>query len=102
MAGIQNTLSSRIAPLANFQAPGRSLAGRSINAATASSARGSHLWLLIGSSGLLAGLIVGLLTAFVVDQRKGRLYSARDVERFLGLPVLLTVRRDGSYGESVR
>ena len=42
-------------------------------------------------SGLLAGLLLGLLAAFVLDFRDRRIHSARDVERFLDLPVLVNL-----------
>jgi len=45
--------------------------------------------LLLLPSGLLAGLIIGLVLAFVVDRRDKRIHSSRDVERRLGAPVLL-------------
>jgi capsular polysaccharide biosynthesis protein/Mrp family chromosome partitioning ATPase len=40
-------------------------------------------------SGAVAGLLLGLVGAFIIDRRDRRLHSASDVERFLGLPVLL-------------
>jgi capsular polysaccharide biosynthesis protein/Mrp family chromosome partitioning ATPase len=45
--------------------------------------------LLLGPSGLLAGLLIGLLTAFFVDRRDTRIHTARDVDRYLDVPVLL-------------
>ena len=45
-------------------------------------------------SGLVAGLVIGLLLAFVVDRRDKRIHSSRDLERFFGVPALLnSVRR---------
>jgi capsular polysaccharide biosynthesis protein/Mrp family chromosome partitioning ATPase len=49
--------------------------------------------LLALPSGLLAGLLIGLVLAFVIDRRDDRIHSARDVERFLGLPVLFSMRQ---------
>jgi len=40
-------------------------------------------------AGLVIGLILGLIAAFVWDRRDKRLHKAGDVERFFGLPVLL-------------
>jgi Mrp family chromosome partitioning ATPase/capsular polysaccharide biosynthesis protein len=44
---------------------------------------------LVLPSGLLFGLIVGLGLAFYVDRRDLRIHETDDVERFLGLPLLL-------------
>jgi capsular polysaccharide biosynthesis protein/Mrp family chromosome partitioning ATPase len=44
-------------------------------------------------SGLLAGLLIGLVLAFIIDRRDDRIHSAGDVERFLGLPVLFRLRQ---------
>jgi Mrp family chromosome partitioning ATPase/capsular polysaccharide biosynthesis protein len=45
--------------------------------------------LLLLPSGLLGGLVIGLLVAFAVNRRDKRVHDSREVERFLGLPVLL-------------
>ncbi len=45
--------------------------------------------LLFVPSGLLAGLVIGLVLAFIVDRRDNHVHTSRDVERRLGLPVLL-------------
>jgi capsular polysaccharide biosynthesis protein len=47
--------------------------------------------LLILPSGLLVGLLAGLLVAFLVDRRDLRIHSARDIERYHDLPVMLSV-----------
>ena len=47
--------------------------------------------LLILPSGLLAGLLIGLIIAFLVDRRDQRIHGARDIERYLDLPVMLSV-----------
>lgn len=44
-------------------------------------------------SGVVAGLLLGLVGAFLIDRRDRRLHSAGDMERFLGLPVLLSLPR---------
>jgi uncharacterized protein involved in exopolysaccharide biosynthesis/Mrp family chromosome partitioning ATPase len=51
--------------------------------------------LLVFPSGLVIGLLLGLIGAFVWDRRDTRLHSAQDVERLLGLPVLLNLSRLG-------
>jgi capsular polysaccharide biosynthesis protein len=49
---------------------------------------------LVLPSGLVAGLLIGLIAAFVWDRRDKRLHSAQDVERLLDLPVLLSLPRN--------
>jgi capsular polysaccharide biosynthesis protein/Mrp family chromosome partitioning ATPase len=67
--------------------------GSILTAATAPTAPSSPKPLLVLPSGLLAGLLIGLVLAFVIDRRDDRIHSARDVERFLGLPVLFRLRQ---------
>jgi capsular polysaccharide biosynthesis protein/Mrp family chromosome partitioning ATPase len=40
-------------------------------------------------SGLIAGLVLGVALAFIADRRDKRVHSARDVERFGGMPTLM-------------
>ncbi|HEY7431956.1 MAG TPA: Wzz/FepE/Etk N-terminal domain-containing protein [Streptosporangiaceae bacterium] len=49
--------------------------------------------LLVLPSGLLAGLLIGLLAAFIADRRDHHIHAARDLERFLDLPVLFNLPR---------
>jgi capsular polysaccharide biosynthesis protein/Mrp family chromosome partitioning ATPase len=49
--------------------------------------------LLYLPSGLVAGLILGLAGAFLLDGRDDRLHATRDVERFLDLPVLVSLQQ---------
>lgn len=49
---------------------------------------------LLLPSGLVAGLLIGLIVAFVVDRRDKSIHGPRDVERSLDLPVLLTLPND--------
>ncbi|HEX5301547.1 MAG TPA: Wzz/FepE/Etk N-terminal domain-containing protein [Streptosporangiaceae bacterium] len=42
-------------------------------------------------SGLVAGLVIGFGLAYLRDRRDKRIRGAHDVERFLGLPAMLTV-----------
>jgi len=44
---------------------------------------------LVLPSGLVAGLIIGLVLAFVWDRRDKRIHDMRDVQRFFDMPVLL-------------
>jgi capsular polysaccharide biosynthesis protein len=55
---------------------------------------------LVLPSGLVAGLVIGLIVAFVWDRRDKRLHTAADVERLLGLPVLLNLPRK-AFGRQV-
>lgn len=55
---------------------------------------------LILPSGLVAGLLIGLIAAFVWDRRDKRLHSAQDVERLLGIPVMLSLPRK-AFGRQV-
>jgi capsular polysaccharide biosynthesis protein len=55
---------------------------------------------LILPSGLVAGLLIGLIVAFVVDRRDKSIHGPRDVERSLDLPVLVALPAD-SFGRPV-
>ena len=46
---------------------------------------------IVLAAGLILGLIIGLLAAILWDRRDKRLHTAGDVERLLGLPVLLSL-----------
>ena len=53
-------------------------------------------------SGAVAGLVLGLALAFLMDRRDKRIRGAHDVERVLGLPAMLTVpaTSSGQHGSS--
>ena len=55
---------------------------------------------LVLPAGLVIGLIIGLVVAFIWDRRDKRLHTARDVERLLGTPVLLSLPAK-AYGRRV-
>ena len=55
---------------------------------------------LILPSGLVAGLIIGLIAAFIWDRSDKRIHTAGDSERLLGLPTLINLPK-GSVGRSV-
>jgi capsular polysaccharide biosynthesis protein len=65
--------------------------GRILTPATAPGKPTSPKKLLILPSGLLVGLLIGLIAAFVRDRRDKRIHSADDVERSLGIPVMLAL-----------
>jgi uncharacterized protein involved in exopolysaccharide biosynthesis len=66
-------------------------AGSIITPAAAPSTPTSPQALLILPSGLITGLLIGLIVAFWVDRRDKRIHGARDIERYLDLPVMLSV-----------
>jgi capsular polysaccharide biosynthesis protein len=43
---------------------------------------------LLVPSGMAAGLLIGLVVAFILDWRRPRVYTARDMERRAGLPTV--------------
>src|SRR5205085_6287773 len=51
-------------------------------------------------SGLVPGLLAGLIAAFIWDRRDKRLHTPQDVERLLDLPVLLSLPR-GAFSRQV-
>ncbi len=55
---------------------------------------------LIIPSGLVAGLLIGLIVAFLVDRRDKRIHNAAHAERVLDLPVLLNLP-PGAFGREV-
>ena len=55
---------------------------------------------LVVPSGLVAGLLLGLTIPFLWERRVRRLYGAGDVERLLGLPVVLSLPRK-AFGRQV-
>jgi capsular polysaccharide biosynthesis protein/Mrp family chromosome partitioning ATPase len=90
-------LDSQIATLrAGISALGGSVnynPGSILTAAAPPAAPSNPKALLDLPSGLLAGLLIGLVLAFAIDRRDDRIHSARDVERFLDLPVLFRLRK---------
>jgi capsular polysaccharide biosynthesis protein/MinD-like ATPase involved in chromosome partitioning or flagellar assembly len=56
--------------------------------------------LLILPSGLVAGLLIGLIVAFLVDRRDKRIHNAIHAERVLDLPALLDLP-PGAFGREV-
>jgi Mrp family chromosome partitioning ATPase len=55
---------------------------------------------LIIPSGLVVGLLIGLIVAFLVDRRDKRIHNAAHAERVLDLPVLLDLP-PGAFGREV-
>ena len=80
-------LDAQVAPLTTAQV--NASGGSVISPATPPPAPSSPRKLLVLPSGLVAGLVVGLAIGFFSDHRDKRVHGQRDLERFLGLPVLL-------------
>jgi capsular polysaccharide biosynthesis protein len=74
--------------------------GHIITAATPPAKPSDPSKTLVLPSGLFAGLILGLIGAFVWDRRDKRLHTAQDVERLLDLPVMLSLPRK-AFGRQV-
>jgi capsular polysaccharide biosynthesis protein len=90
---LMSRVNSLTVELTGLRGPNNILAGHVINPAVPPSSPTSPRKLLLVPSGLVAGLIIGLIVAFWVDSRGQRLHAARDVERLLELPVLLNLRK---------
>jgi capsular polysaccharide biosynthesis protein len=73
--------------------------GHVITTATAPAKPSKPSKTLVLPSALVAGLVIGLVVAFVWDRRDKRLHSAADVERLLSLPVLLNLPRKAFGGQ---
>jgi Mrp family chromosome partitioning ATPase/capsular polysaccharide biosynthesis protein len=71
--------------------PASPVVGNIVTPATLPTSPSSPRKLLILPGGLALGLVAGLVAAYVRDRRRPRLHSARDAERLLGLPVLLSL-----------
>jgi uncharacterized protein involved in exopolysaccharide biosynthesis/Mrp family chromosome partitioning ATPase len=74
--------------------------GKIITPATPPGKPSSPKKTLVLPSGLVAGLLIGLLGAFIWDRRDKTIHRAKDAERFLDLPVLLDLE-GSSYGKQV-
>ncbi|HEX3490126.1 MAG TPA: Wzz/FepE/Etk N-terminal domain-containing protein [Streptosporangiaceae bacterium] len=82
--------------LDDLNAPGNTMVGQVATPASLPTSPSSPRTLLVLPSGLVGGLLLGLLGAFVLDFRDRRIHSARDVERFLDLPVLVDLAAGNS------
>jgi capsular polysaccharide biosynthesis protein/Mrp family chromosome partitioning ATPase len=91
LKGVGAQLAALRIDISNLGANTNTAAGYVITAAVPPHAASSPKPLLYLPSGLLAGLLAGLVGAFALDRRDGRIHAARDVERFLDLPVLFSL-----------
>lgn len=88
-------VSTQLTPLrgiiASLDASTNYKSGYIVTAALRPTTPSSPRKLLYGPSGLMVGLLAGLILAFWADRRDDRIHAAQDVERFLDIPVLFTV-----------
>ena len=91
LAELENQINLLVPELSSLQAPHNTLAGHVITPAIPPTSPTSPRALLLLPSGLIAGLLIGLVAVFVVERRDDRIHSARDVERFHDVPVLLSM-----------
>ncbi len=93
LGGLESQLNQTTAELASL---GTGSAGTIASPALPPTAPSNPRLLLLLPSGLVAGLVIGLIAAFFVDRRDKRIHASRDLERFFGVPVLLnSVTRSG-------
>ena len=86
LAAVDTQINQLVPELSSLQAPRNTLAGHVITPAVLPTSPSSPRALLLLPSGLLAGLLIGLIVAFIAERRDNRVHSARDVERLLDLP----------------
>ena len=87
--GTLNALNGKVATLYGELA--QSNGGSIITSASAPSSPTYPKKSIVLPAGLFVGLVLGLIVAFVRDRRDKRIRTARDAERLLGLPVLLSL-----------
>jgi capsular polysaccharide biosynthesis protein/Mrp family chromosome partitioning ATPase len=91
LAGAEAENEKLVPFLQDLNLPGNNSVGQVVTPASLPTSPSSPRQLLVLPSGVLAGLLIGLLIAFVVDLRDRRIHSARDVERYLDVPVLVNL-----------
>jgi capsular polysaccharide biosynthesis protein len=91
LSELEAQINDLVPELASLQAPHNISAGHIITPAVPPASPSSPRKLLLLPSGLLAGLLIGLLAGFVAERRDDRIRSARDVQRQLDIPVLLSI-----------
>ena len=89
LGAAQSLVNAETALLLNLNQPDNAAAGSVVTRAFPPTSPSSPRLLLVGPSGLLAGLLIGLVIAFIADRDDRRIHSVREVERFLDVPVLL-------------
>jgi capsular polysaccharide biosynthesis protein/Mrp family chromosome partitioning ATPase len=92
-----NSLNAKVAAL--YGAASQTNGGTIITPAGPPGSPSSPKKSLILPAGLAVGLVAGLIVAFAWDRRDKRIHTARDVERFFGLPVLLSLPKESVGGQ---
>lgn len=93
-----HSLIGQLATLTNQAA--NNVGGSIISTAVAPNQASSPRKSLVLPAGLVAGLIIGLIAAFLYDRRDKRIHSPQDVERLFDLPVMLTLR-PRAFGQQI-
>jgi capsular polysaccharide biosynthesis protein/MinD-like ATPase involved in chromosome partitioning or flagellar assembly len=91
LANISTQLSPLRTAIAGLGASNNYQAGYIITAASPPGSPSSPRKLLYGPSGLMAGLLIGLILAFLKDRRDDSIHAALDVERYVDVPVLFAL-----------
>jgi capsular polysaccharide biosynthesis protein len=92
LTGVQNQIHSLTSQESTLTGLAANVSGGSIiTPATPPGKPTSPKKALILPAGLVAGLVIGLIWAFVRDRRDKRIYAAKDAERLLDLPVLVNL-----------
>ena len=92
LTGVQNqihALTSQLSTLTSLAA--NNSGGRIITPATPPGKPTSPKKALVLPAGVVAGLVLGLIIAFVRDRRDKRIHASKDVERILDMPVLVNL-----------
>jgi Mrp family chromosome partitioning ATPase len=88
---LENSDDTMVPQLDGLSLHGNTAVGKVVTPASTPTSPSSPRKLLLLPSGLLAGLLIGLLCAYLVDRRDHRVHTAGEIERFLETPVLVTV-----------
>ena len=100
---VVSRISTLTADLAGLEAASSTMAGHVVNVASPPASPSSPKKSLIIPSGLVAGLLLGLIAAIWWELRDDRLHDARDIERIYGLPTLLHLKnKRGKAGRDLR
>ena len=98
-------IASQLGPLrsaiASFGASTNYNAGNIITNAVPPTSPSSPRKLLYLPAGLMLGLLIGLIAAFVIERRDDRIHTARDLPRFLDVPVLFSTSDSSRLRASV-
>ena len=99
LAGLESNDDTMVPQLGGLSLRGNTEVGRVVTPASPPVSPSSPRKVLILPSGLLAGLLIGLLCAYLVDRRDHRIHAPAEIERFLDTPVLLSVTARAVAGD---